>query len=389
MVTILKVKLYCMKIGVLIPNSKIYPQIGFDFMNGLRIAAQDIPDLELLAEGIDFGAKDNVIIDKVQKLLFQGQFHAIIALGGLVLRDCLTGVAETSQIPILVSDLGGDTFSIEKNEWLFHNSLEFCKSSWLMGTHMCDKGYKNIGIASSFYDAGYPFMYAFSEGIKKNNLEPAFTHVLPYETLPTLKDDLLNHIKTQKPEAIFGTISHDYAALFLSHFNALTESNNLPIYGTSTMCSEDILEKLDKNISITNITTWVPELDNAANKTFMESYQEMFYKNPSLFSVLGYENGLALKHALKSISQNNPSPKMLTEALKKLRFEGPRSTFSYNEEDQIYKAPHWLVETSYKDKNYSNTVKKEIDEDQDREAALIQEVKSLERSGWLNPYLCI
>ena len=105
-----------MKIGLLISKSIIYPEINFDFMNGLRLATGNNKNLEFIIEGIDFGAKDSIIVDKAQKLLFEHQLHGIVALGGRVVTSTLSGVALASQIPVIIADTGGDIYTSIENQ---------------------------------------------------------------------------------------------------------------------------------------------------------------------------------------------------------------------------------------------------------------------------------
>lgn len=375
-----------MKIGLLVSKSSIYPEISFDFMNGLRLATSDCDGIEFIIEGIDFGASEGVIVDKAQKILFEHQLHGFIGLGGQLLTKTLGGVAAASQLPVIVADTGGDIYTENYNPWVFHNSLEIWKSALLMGDYIKKKDHKKVGLISSFYDSGYKMLHAFTEGL---NMPQAFTYVTAYDDVPQEAGEIAHEIKTHKPDALFGVLSHEYASRFLNHYLDIEQKEACSLYATSTLCAENILEKVDRDISISAATSWAEELEKKENKEFTAAYLEKSYKKASLFSLLGYECGKALSLALDSISTSNPSPKMLCEALKEVEFEGPRSKFSFKGERQNHMPKHWLTEVEYKDKSYTNNIIEELSIPSDQEVAVLEKTKELQEAGWNNPYLCI
>ena len=375
-----------MKIGLLISKSIIYPEINFDFMNGLRLATGNNKNLEFIIEGIDFGAKDSIIVDKAQKLLFEHQLHGIVALGGRVVTSTLSGVALASQIPVIIADTGGDIYTSIENQWVFHNSLEIWKSALLMGDYIRRKGHKKTGLISSFYDSGYGMLHAFTEGLASDQV---FTHIAPYDFVQNEIKEFSDCIKTYQPDALFGILSHEYASRFLTYYSDTKFEKDCTLYSTSTLAAEKILEKVDRDISITSITSWSESFEKKESKEFAANYLERSYKKANLFSLLGYECGKALSLAASSLTSENPSPKMLSDALREVEFEGPRSTFNFKGDRQNHTPKHWLEEINYKDKKYTSDIIEEVDITSSQEAKLFKKTKELENSGWFNPYLCI
>ena len=58
------------RIGVLIPQSNAFPLIGKEFINGLRLALNDL-EYELFIESIGFGSDPKQLLNSYQKLSFQ------------------------------------------------------------------------------------------------------------------------------------------------------------------------------------------------------------------------------------------------------------------------------------------------------------------------------
>lgn len=375
-----------MKVGLLVSKSLIYPEISFDFMNGLRLAIGNDNNIEFVIESIDFGAKESIIVEKAQKILFEQQLHCIIALGGQLLTKTLSGVASASHVPVIIADTGGDMYTENNNPWVFLNSTALWKDSFLMGNLIQEKEHKNIGVISSFYDSGYKMIHAFTEALE---ITPAFTYITAYDAVPQEAEELTNQIITHRPDAIFVVLSHEYASRFLTYYKSINSEEPCTLYATSTFSSEAILEEAASDISITTITSWSAELDKKENKSFASTYLERFYKEASIFSVLGYECGKALSLSIETLSAENPSPKMLADALRNVNFEGPRSTFNFKGNLQHHEPKHWLVEVNYKDKKYTTEIIKEINVASEKETALLDKTKVLQDAGWSNPYLCI
>ena len=65
-----------MKIGVLLPTSKLYPTLMVDFAAGLRMASAEFKsedEIELVFESIHQGTDKNLILNGINKLVIQHQ----------------------------------------------------------------------------------------------------------------------------------------------------------------------------------------------------------------------------------------------------------------------------------------------------------------------------
>jgi branched-chain amino acid transport system substrate-binding protein len=71
--------------------------------------------------------------------------------------------------------------------------------------------------------------------------------------------------------------------------------------------------------------------DNPQNKAFVKTHQEMFKRNPDLFSLGGYDGMHAIYEALKK-TKGNTDGQALVDAAKGLKWMSPRGPMSIDPE---------------------------------------------------------
>lgn len=369
------------KIGILIPKSQQYPSLDRDFIRGLKLSNLNV---KLFVESIGIGADEKLIIDKIQKLNFQEDISIIIGFLGHCNTSDVYKYASNNNILLLVADLGATIPYQSAYKGIYINSLGLTESCYQVGKYFSDKKYK-IATSTSFYDSGYGMLHALEYAFKGQNHFTAhyITPFNPRENEATHMDQTIN---TQQPSAVFAFYSGLYAdenADFLKQ-NRLTQK--YPFYVTPFFINDKILAEYKNNPhELYVVSTWMQHDTDATD--FSSNYKEVYTESPSLFSILGYENGLILKHIL--LDAANLKTSSLIESIHRLNIDGPRGAIRFDEGTNRTLFNHYIYQLHLDSFNTISFKKIEtLINDGDFIKAFASLTKPEHLGGWDNAYLC-
>ncbi|MHC0448004.1 ABC transporter substrate-binding protein [Flavobacterium sp. 3-218] len=370
------------KIGVLIPKSKQYPSLDKDFIRGLKLNNLKV---NFFIENIGVGADEKLIIDKIQKLNFQEEVSIIIGFLGHHNMSEVYKYASNNDILLIAADLGATTpYQTSALKGIYINSLGLNESCYHLGQYFTNKQYQ-IATSTSFYDSGYGLLhaleYAFKEKIHFTG--HYITPFMPRENEASYMDQIIN---VQQPNAVFAFYSGLYAeenADFLKE-NKLTQK--YPFYVTPFFINDKILDEYKNNPhELYVVSSW---MQNDTDTTdFTSRYNDTYDENPSIFSILGYENGLTLKNIL--LNTANLKTSSLIEEMHKLDIEGPRGNIKFDKDTNRTIFNHYIYQLNLDSSN--NTSFKKIEtliNNGDFVKAFASLPKPDHIGGWDNAYLC-
>ncbi|MXV17051.1 ABC transporter substrate-binding protein [Hufsiella ginkgonis] len=382
-----------LKIGVLIPYSGLYKNLRSDFMNGLELALPKSlkKNITLLPEYIQSGSHRQVD-NAYQKLV---RFEAV---------DLITGIVETSgllpligpsiedQMPLLISNLGAYVPPAAlSSDFLFYNSLHLWKSQWAMGKWAQEQYGGNPSIGTSLYDVGYHLHECFRLGSAAAGAEQYKLYTLKNLAGSTDTTALVNALRAgNAPHAhisLTGVESEQFLRLFYEDTELVQQ---LPLSLNPFMVDEGI--KIDHSFpaqGVPNALTWSPDLETKENKNFLKLYRKAHVKTPGIFSLLGYETGMAITAAAEITAGQAPDRTVLAEALGRIQTEGPRGSIIVQTENLQTGQPVYvrMAKKSPSTGMISNHIvaTAEGTNHEDPMFASLTEVIT----GWLNPYLCV
>jgi branched-chain amino acid transport system substrate-binding protein len=361
------------KIGVLLPQSKEFPKLGKDFMKGLRMSLASVEDVSFNIEGIGYGQDSKVVIDAIQKLSQQDEIELTTGLlGHHGLSEVCDFVTQTGE-RLIYSDLGATRpISLNNTTGITCNSFELYKSVYQLGLHFSEKGFSNVGVSTCYNDAGYGFVEFLAIAMEQNpSIEFVGHYITPIQPREDEATILKEFITDLKPDVLFATYNGIYAlenAEYLKETDALKLGT--PYYGTPFVMDEKVLKAFPNVFDGTYcVSSWMPELDNSANQKFIQEFKEKYNEAPSIFALLGYENGLLVKQELEG-----------ADAL-----EGPRGKMTVDPETNRTSYNHYIWSLKADGNNYVKTLETELLEgSNDLEQLTIEE----DPISWFNAYLC-
>lgn len=366
------------KVGVLLPQSNAYPTIGKDFLNGLRLGlGSNSP--KIVVESIGQGSDTKQMSMAAQKLVFQENVCLTTGLVGDYGFSALTDFYTKNDEVLLVATMGAQ-LPLELPEGVFQNSFGLATSLQALGSYLSKDTHLKIATSTCYFDAGFGFLSAFEKGINSaQNMEIVGHFITPH----TPREDEAELMTSFFNDTAANTVVAFHNGVFAKEHATYLQKNgqykDKTFYCLPYSCEDSIVKEFPEVAEKFNVvSSWYPELTNTANQTFVNSYVDLHKKSPSIFALLGYENGLAIAAAL---SQDKP----LSEALKGLETDGPRGTINFQKDiNSTSFNPHiWTVKLAGEEvkRNLISTIHTEHFQEENP-------VPNQPINGWFNAYLC-
>lgn len=380
-----------MKLGVIVPSSRMYPELSRDFVNGIRYALKKDgleSEVNLLIEGIGNGTDKSKISSIVNKFGLQDQVDAIVLFSNIILLEEVLSEIDALQIPTILTNMGGNIINLfGSREYCVTNSLGLWESAYVAAQYGVKEFGKKVSHGSYFYEAGYRMYESFCHGLKEAEGEVQFNQVSQFNPDPNDFSNFVEQAKSDQPDFLYMLYSERDAVDFLSKWSGADVKEQFPVVSSGVMINDEILEKVNApSGNIHNICSWDLSLPNEQNQSFVNDYQEEFGKPANYFALLGYECTAMMNQAYRSKAWSN-KPADRIKALKQIQFSGPRGILNFDNNDLASHADQHVFGLSDDgQRTYIKTIGKMSS---DKRTELIKSSGGeIVFNSWHQPYLC-
>ncbi|WP_159439352.1 ABC transporter substrate-binding protein [Tenacibaculum agarivorans] len=361
------------KIGVLLPQSKQYPTMAKEFMNGLKLSLSD--HYKLCIEGIGLGNEAENIVNASQKLI--NQEEVVVTTGILGHRDLskVLDFFDNMEESLVYTDFGATKpLNLDSRQHIFCNSLDLYNATYSLGKYFIDKGIKHVGTSTCFYESGYGFIEAIQDALyEKNEAEFSGHFVTPLHPRENEAELMTQFVDVTKPDVLFAFYNGVYAEEHADFLHKNKVNSSTPLYTLPFSINNKILSKYPQLFDTTKyISSWHSNLMTDDNINFIASYKEKYNKTPSIFSVLGFENGLIINNKLKK-KTNSTLNKVL----------GPRGIINTDITTNRFSPNQHLWEIKWVENSYQFQYTETLTHNN-----IIKTTDNDENKGWHNSYLC-
>ncbi|MES2655794.1 MAG: ABC transporter substrate-binding protein [Bacteroidota bacterium] len=380
-----------LNIGLLLPQSNMYPLVGNDLNTGLRLGVNNQEHMELFMEDIALGVSQELVIEKARKLILQYNTDIVICMVGQHLAEPLAELFNQSKKILFILTLGENlhlypTFS----PYVYYISFELWRSMWAIGAHIGEQPAKNVAVLTSLYDSGYLMPFAFNKGLEHKGGKLVYTHLVsPQTNVETDKHLFLKNFIASGADAIMINCSSKNAIDLWRNYIEFTELENIPLYGSPFSVADYLLTEHSSSVNNTYAgTAWSTALELPQNKQFVDLYTEETDNIPSPFALLGYEAGIFIKTIIENSLGEKLTPKLIAEKIQTAQIISPRGKLIINKQNNYISSTHFLTRVSEMDGQFIQEIIKELNP-VEKEQEMEDELKSTIYSGWKNPYMCI
>lgn len=379
-------------IGVLLPGSTLYPSIGLDFLQGIRagFTFHQFTSIDIKAELISFGLKDNEIYAAAEKLLLINNADVVVAYAGDHHAEKLAPLfAAAGKLLILINAGAGYPLNREKISHTVFHSFNDCLCSFLTGKYAArQQGGHAAIMTTSFFDGGYSHAHAMNNAFTLAGGQIMHNFVSHYKKEEFNTGTLHAFIKDNPGvKKLLALYSGDMARLYFEKMLPVQQEYSLQWYVSPMMFDTtpgDFTEPRPAAPDMCGYTNWLPGLDNETNRDFLQYIKAQHNKEANLFSMQGWESSLLVMQYLQ-LRKNAGNTEVAIDMLAEHSINSPRGIVSLNQQRHTIGPAHFAEATG----NLQVTITDTITDLRETWFDMCAQVPTEPGSSWLNTYLCI
>ncbi len=315
------------KIGLMLPYTGTYGQIGVGITNAFKLAIQenggklggrDVEYVTVDDESDPAKAADNanrlVNRDKVDVLM--GTVHSGVQMG-------MVKIARESGVLHIIPNAGVGAATAQLcAPNIFRTSFANAQPAYPMGKIAVDKGIKNVVTLAWRYGAGEESVAGFRDNFVKNGGKIVKELWLPFPNVEF--QALLTEIASLKPDGVFVFFAGGGAAKFLRDWQAAGLKGKIALMGAGFL-TDGVLEAVGGAAEGIETTLHYGDgIETPKNKAFRLAYAKSFKLQPDVYAMQGYDAGLLLIAGLKAVKGDISKKKEIIAAMEKVEIDSPR-----------------------------------------------------------------
>ena len=316
-----------LRVGLMLPYTGTYAQLGVAIENGFRLALEqsggkfggrEVEFFKVDDESEPSKATDNanrlITRDKVDVLV--GSVHSGVAMGMLK-------VVKESGTLMLIPNAGvGAATGALCTPNVFRTSFTNWQPIHPLGKVMADRGHKKAVFITWKYAAGEESLVSFSEGFAAAGGTVVKELFVPFPNVEF--QALLTEIAAIKPDAVACFFAGGGAAKFVKDYAAAGLKDKIPLYGVGFLTEGVLGAQGEAAEGLLTTLHYADSLDTPRNKAFRAAYTKAYKIEPDVFAVQGYDTGLLLAQGLDKVKGDIGNQKALIAAMEGAVIDSPR-----------------------------------------------------------------
>jgi branched-chain amino acid transport system substrate-binding protein len=310
------------KIGVITTLSGGGAGLGTDMRDAFVLAMKQSgnKDVELVIE--DDAQKPEIAVQIAEKMI---QSDKVDLMTGIIWSNLAMAVVPNavSQDIIYLSPNAGPSalagakcspnyFNVAYQNDNFHEA---------MGQY-ANKDYKKTFILAPNYPAGKDSLTGFKRYYKGELAGEIYTQVGQTDYAAEIAQ-----IRDSGADSVFFFLPGGMGIAFMKQY--AQSGVNIPVMGPSFSFSQDILPAVgDAALGVKNSASWAKDLDNEANKAFVEAFQAEYKRLPAVYAAQSWDTANLILSAMAKASVKDKDA--FRAALKAADFKSVRGDFSFN-----------------------------------------------------------
>ena len=310
------------KIGVITTLSGGGAGLGVDMRDACALAMKQSgnKDVELVVE--DDAQKPEIAVQLAEKMI---QSDKVDLLTGIIWSNLAMAVvpnAVAQDVIYLSPNAGPSALAGAKcNKNYFNVAYQNDNFHEAMGQY-ANKDYKKTFILAPNYPAGKDSLTGFKRYYKGELAGEVYTQVGQTDYAAEIAQ-----IRDSGADSVFFFLPGGMGISFMKQY--AQSGVNIPVMGPGFSFDQDILPAVgDAALGVKNSASWSKDLDNEANKQFVEAFQAEYKRLPSVYAAQSWDTANLILSALGKASVKDKDA--FRAALKAADFKSVRGEFTFN-----------------------------------------------------------
>jgi branched-chain amino acid transport system substrate-binding protein len=331
------------KIGLMLPYSGTYTQLGLAITNGFKLAVQESGgklggrDVEYVA--LDDESEPSKGADNANRLVNRDKVDVLVGTVHSGVQMGMVKIARESGVLHLIPNAGVEAATgalCAPN--IFRTSFANGQPAYPMGKVAVDKGIKNVVTLAWKYGAGEESVNGFKENFVKHGGKIVKELWIPFPNVEF--QAVLTEIAALKPDGVFVFFAGGGAAKLIRDWQAAGLKGKIALMGAGFL-TDGILEAVGNAAEGIETTLHYGDgIETPKNKAFRLAYAKAFKLQPDVYAVQGYDAGLLLVAGMKAVKGDISKKKEIIAAMEKTEIDSPRGKWhmsaAHNPVQDIY-----------------------------------------------------
>ena len=226
----------------------------------------------------------------------------------------------------------------------------------VVGKYVTEAGYKNVYLLAPNYPAGKDHLAGFKRYYKGDIAGEVYTKLGQSDYAAELAA-----LRAAKPDAVFFFLPGGMGINFIKQYSQAGLNKTIPVFGPAFSFDERLLKAVgEAALGVKNGSQWTHDLDNPANRQFVEAFHKAYGRIPTLYASQGYDAARLIGSALKSTGGDVSNTDALSEAILKADFESVRGKFKFSSNQHPVQDLYIREVVKDADGNYTNKTLKAV-----------------------------
>jgi len=310
------------KVGMITTLSGGGAGLGIDVRDGFLLAVKQAgnADLEVIVE--DDQRKPDIAVQLADKMV---QAENVDVLTGIIWSNLAMAVVPsvTAQGKFYLSPNAGPSALAGEgcHANYFNVAWQNDNLHEAAGAYAKDQGYKNSFILAPNYPAGQDALTGYKRFYGGDLAGEIYTKLGQTDYAAELAQ-----IRASGADSVFFFLPGGMGISFLKQYAG--SGIDLPVVGPAFSFDQGILQAVgDAALGVKNTSQWSKDIDNPANKAFVESFQAEYGRLPSLYASQGFDTANLLLSAMAKADVKDADA--FRAALKEADFASTRGKFKF------------------------------------------------------------
>ncbi len=294
------------KVGLIIPQAGGYAPLGVDMQRGwdlwLERHGGKLGKYEVTTVVADEGESPQVGVPAMQRLVQGDQVDVLVGVVSSAVALGSQDLIVESKKLLIVSNAGAGAITGKaRNPRIWRTSFTNAQISSVMGQHLAKVGVGGpVYALAPDYAAGVEVVNGFKTafvaggGQMAGEARPPFGKTQDYQPF-------LSQIRASGAKATFCFFSGAEAVAFVKQYAQFGLARDIPLYGSGFLTEGSVLDAQgDAALGIQTTLHYSTELDNPANREFIDAYREKHRTVPTCFTMQTWDAANVLDRALRT-----------------------------------------------------------------------------------------
>jgi branched-chain amino acid transport system substrate-binding protein len=311
------------KVGMITTLSGGGAGLGIDVRDGFMLALKQSGNTEIEVVTEDDAMKPELAVQIADKMI---QSDKVDILTGIIWSNLAMAVVPNAvaQGKFYLSPNAGPSplAGAKCNKNYFNVAYQNDNFHEAMGNYAQTQGIKKMFILAPNYPAGTDSLNGFKRFYKGELVGEVYTKLGQTDYAAEIAQ-----IRDSGADSVFFFLPGGMGIAFVKQY--AQSGVGVPLMGPGFSFSQDVLGAIgDAAIGAKNSASWSKDLDNPANKKFVEGFQKEYSRLPSIYAAQAYDTANLIISAASKASVKDADA--FRAALKAADFQSVRGKFKFN-----------------------------------------------------------